>query len=50
MRRLLMFTGLMAAAVAVHAEPRVVELPGKSPLVTIRFVFTTWCVFFGSRG
>ncbi len=23
------------------AEPRVVELPGKSPLVTIRFVFTT---------
>ena len=35
-------TLLAAAAVAAaHAEPRVVELQGKSPLVTIRFVFTT---------
>jgi len=29
------------AAAAAFAEPRVVELPGKSPLVTLRFVFTT---------
>lgn len=29
------------SAIAAFAEPRVVELPGKSPLVTIRFVFTT---------
>jgi zinc protease len=30
-----------AVAVTGRAEPRVVELPSKSPLVTIRFVFTT---------
>ncbi len=29
------------SALAAHAEPRVVQLPGKSPLVTLRFVFTT---------
>lgn len=29
------------AATAAFAEPRVVQLPGKSPLVTLRFVFTT---------
>ena len=33
---LLIFTSL-----AAFAEPRVVQLPGKSPLVTLRFVFTT---------
>ena len=33
--------GATIAAVSAHAEPRMVELPGKSPLVTIRFVFTT---------
>jgi zinc protease len=32
---------LAFAAAMVQAEPRVVELPGKSPLVTIRLVFTT---------
>jgi zinc protease len=31
----------LAAVAAAHAEPRVVELQGKSPLVTVRFVFTT---------
>jgi zinc protease len=42
MRRLCLYAVLVAtAAVAVHAEPRLVELQGKSPLVTIRFVFTT---------
>src|SRR5580700_2820755 len=29
------------SAAAILAAPRVVELPGKSPLVTIRLVFTT---------
>jgi zinc protease len=29
------------AAAAALGEPRVVQLPGKSPLVTLRFVFTT---------
>ena len=29
---------------ALQAQPRVVELPGKSPLVTIRLVFTTGAV------
>lgn len=28
------------SAVTVFAEPRIVQLPGKSPLVTLRFVFT----------
>lgn len=32
---------LILTAAAASAEPRVVELPGKSPLVTLRFVFTT---------
>jgi zinc protease len=32
--------GLLLAA-ALGAQPRMVELPGKSPLVTIRLVFTT---------
>jgi zinc protease len=32
---------LLLTAVAASAEPRVVQLPGKSPLVTLRFVFTT---------
>lgn len=32
---------MMTLAAAIHAEPRVVELASKSPLVTIRFVFTT---------
>jgi zinc protease len=32
---------LLAANGAAFAQPRVVELPGKSPLVTLRFVFTT---------
>jgi zinc protease len=32
---------LLLAAAIVSAEPRVVQLPGKSPLVTLRFVFTT---------
>jgi zinc protease len=35
--------GLLFAA-ALSAQPRVVELPGKSPLVTIRLVFTTGAV------
>ncbi len=35
-------TGLFAmSAASLLAAPRVVELPGKSPLVTIRLVFTT---------
>ena len=29
------------SAIAAFAEPRVVQLPGKSPLVTLRLVFTT---------
>jgi zinc protease len=43
MRRLFLYAALLATAAltAAHAEPRVVELQGKSPLVTIRFVFTT---------
>jgi len=32
---------LLASAAFAAADPRVVELPGKSPLVTLRFVFTT---------
>jgi zinc protease len=32
---------LALTTTAVFAEPRVVQLPGKSPLVTLRFVFTT---------
>jgi zinc protease len=32
---------LLFAAAAAFAEPRMVTLPGKSPLVTLRFVFTT---------
>lgn len=32
---------LLMTAIAAFAEPRVVQLPGKSPLVTLRFVFTT---------
>jgi zinc protease len=32
---------LAVAAATAAAQPRVVELPGKSPLVTIRLVFTT---------
>ena len=34
----------LAGAVQItplHAQPRIVELPGKSPLITIRLVFTT---------
>ena len=31
----------LAAAASLQAQPRVVELPSKSPLVTIRLVFTT---------
>ena len=43
MRRLSVIAALLAAIAvsAAQAEPRVVELQGKSPLVTIRFVFTT---------
>lgn len=42
MSRLVVYAALLAsAAAALNAEPRVVELPGKSPLATIRFVFTT---------
>src|SRR5665213_2068915 len=42
MRRLFLYSALLAtAAMAAHAEPRLVELQVKSPLVTIRFVFTT---------
>ena len=37
-RRFLLFA---LSAIAAFAEPRVVQLPGKSPLVTLRFVFTT---------
>jgi len=33
--------GAVLAVATMHAESRVVELPGKSPLVTIRLVFTT---------
>ena len=32
---------LVFAAVTASAAPRIVTLPGKSPLVTLRFVFTT---------
>jgi zinc protease len=32
---------LTLTAIAAFAEPRIVQLPGKSPLVTLRFVFTT---------
>ena len=32
---------LALTATAALAEPRIVQLPGKSPLVTLRFVFTT---------
>jgi zinc protease len=32
---------LILTSVAALAEPRIVQLPGKSPLVTLRFVFTT---------
>jgi zinc protease len=32
---------LLLTAALASAAPRIVELPGKSPLVTIRFVFTT---------
>jgi zinc protease len=32
---------LALTALTALAEPRVVQLPGKSPLVTLRFVFTT---------
>ncbi len=35
------FLLLTLTAVAALAEPRIVQLPGKSPLVTLRFVFTT---------
>jgi len=43
MTRLIVYSVVAAVAsvAAVHAEPRVVELQGKSPLVTIRLVFTT---------
>jgi zinc protease len=43
MRQRLLCTvvGAILAATRMHAEPRVVELQGKSPLVTIRLVFTT---------
>ena len=42
MKGLVLYAAFVAtAAVAAQAEPRVVELQGKSPLVTIRFVFTT---------
>jgi zinc protease len=43
MRRLFLYAALLATAAlaAAQAEPRVMELQGKSPLVTIRFVFTT---------
>ena len=34
-------TLLALTALTALAEPRVVQLPGKSPLVTLRFVFTT---------
>jgi zinc protease len=37
--------GLILLAVGIaSADPRVVQLPGKSPLVTLRFVFTTGAV------
>ena len=32
---------LALASITALAEPRIVQLPGKSPLVTLRFVFTT---------
>ena len=32
---------LILTSIAAFAEPRIVQLPGKSPLVTLRFVFTT---------
>src|ERR1700733_233217 len=32
---------LILTAALAAADPRVVQLPGKSPLVTLRFVFTT---------
>jgi zinc protease len=35
----------ICGAAACLAEPRVVQLPGKSPLVTIRLVFTTGAAF-----
>jgi zinc protease len=35
------FIVLALTCVTALAEPRVVQLPGKSPLVTLRFVFTT---------
>jgi zinc protease len=38
-RDLLLF--LLLTTTAAFAEPRVVQLPGKSPLVTLRIVFTT---------
>ena len=38
--RLVIGLFLLTAAIA-SADPRVVQLPGKSPLVTLRFVFTT---------
>ncbi len=37
-RGALLFTLTAAAA---FGEPRIVQLPGKSPLITLRFVFTT---------
>lgn len=38
---MLAFLSVVSLGIPLHAQPRVVELPGKSPLVTIRFVFTT---------
>ena len=40
-RSFLFATLALVAAAALNAQPKVVELPGKSPLVTIRLVFTT---------
>jgi len=40
-RSLWLMTAACVAAATVHAQPKVVELPGKSPLVTIRLVFAT---------
>lgn len=36
---------LLAAVSQLNADIRVVQLPGKSPLVTLRFVFTTGAAF-----
>jgi zinc protease len=41
---------LALASITALAEPRIVQLPGKSPLVTLRFVFTTGSASDGIPG